>query len=268
MWLLPREKSSVSTATAQRDDLAVHEPRAAEQQRQRADLADAAADVAEEHRAERNGGEAARVQGRQRRGIGRRVHAGGEGGRLPAGHQNGVGGEQERAPGQRRIEKVLADAAEKLLDENDGEQRADDGQPPRSRGRHRERQQKAGDNGGKIADGVVFLQKTAVAPFKDHAADDAHHGHEQRAEAEEDHARNQRRHQRDDHVEHDRAGVARRADMGGGGYNEADVFVHLTCPPFLLFPEPWLPPRPGRRLLLRPLPSAPRHRPGSWPCRF
>ena len=141
------------------DDLAAQQVHAADEQRERADFAEAAGHGAEEH------GLISEVLRQRLAGL-HVAERGGHGGRVraddgrqaaghdPGGHEQRVGGEQERTAGERRVEEVLADAAVELLDDHDGEERADDRQPPLAVGRQGVREQDARDHGGQVADGV------------------------------------------------------------------------------------------------------------------
>ena len=52
----------------------------------------------------------------------------------PGGHGAGIAGQQERTAGQSGVQKVLADAAEELLDHHDGEEVTDEDHPQRGGG--------------------------------------------------------------------------------------------------------------------------------------
>ena len=200
------------------DDLAAQQVHAADEQRERADFAEAAGHGAEEH------GLISEVLRQRLAGL-HVAERGGHGGRVraddgrqaaghdPGGHEQRVGGEQERTAGERRVEEVLADAAVELLDDHDGEERADDRQPPLAVGRQGVREQDARDHGGQVADGVGLFHELAVSPLKEHARHDGHGQRDERLRAELPHADAQRREQGDDHVEHDLARAALGANL-------------------------------------------------------
>ena len=74
--------------------------------------------------------------------------------------------EKKRTSRQRRVEKVLSYAAEKLFYHDDGEKRTDYGYPVRYGGGEVETEQQAGHYGREIADRAGAVQYQAHEVFK------------------------------------------------------------------------------------------------------
>ena len=95
----------------------------------------------------------------QRRGGGQRVN--GHVGVDVGGHAGGEAEEQHDTAHQRGVGEVVAKAAEQLFRDDDGDERADNGDPERHAHGHVQRQNDAGDNGGQVAHGVGLFQQLA-----------------------------------------------------------------------------------------------------------
>ena len=106
-----------------------------------------------------------------------------------------------------RDKTALADAAVKLLYDDDGKEGADDGHPQRSVNGQAEHQQYAGDTCGKIVYRAGLLHKLAVAPLEEHCRCNAYCQKRQNLKAELIYAECHCRHKGDDNVEHNARGV-------------------------------------------------------------
>ena len=216
------------------DDLADHQVHAAQQQHQRGNLAQGAADAAQEHIhhgiGAGEGGEVAVLHHGQGGGGGDGISVGAEGGQLahghgPGGHGRGIAGQQSGAARQSGVEEVAADAAVQLLDHHNGEERADDDHPIGQRGGAHKGQQHTGDHGGQVANGLGLFQELAIAPLPEHAGGHGHQRQRQGAEAEYEHAHSQGGDHGDDHVHHDGPGALAGPDVGGGGRDQLQILV-------------------------------------------
>ena len=73
-------------------------------------------------------------------------------------HQRRPGQHEDRPRSQCGIHEILTQPAEKLLDQHNGQHRADRRHPPGSACWQIERQQQAGHNGAQVADGGLFMK--------------------------------------------------------------------------------------------------------------
>ena len=105
----------------------------------------------------------------------------------------------------RGVEGVVAESAERLLADAYREHAACGGHPERQVRRQVEGEEKAGEDGRKVADGVLALHRNAAERLGDEAGRDAGAGEEKRAEAEEEDRASERREKRDDDVQHEAA---------------------------------------------------------------
>ena len=156
---------------------------------------------------------------RQRRGRGNGVRE------DPRRHGLGEREEQDDTAHKRRVCKILADAAEQLLDGDDGHQTAEHGLPQRDGHRQVIRQNDARHHGGQIADGGFLMAEPFKAPLEKYAGCGAHRRHQQRPPAENHDGCNERRTKGDEHVAHDLPGRCAGIDMRGSG----DHKLHLTA---------------------------------------
>ena len=107
-----------------------------------------------------------------------------------------------RAP-KRRVDEVLPDPAEQLLDQNNGQERADGRDPPRRVRGKVERQQQAGDHRAQVRHGSGPAHVLLVQVFRGDRAEHGYDNQHQRASR----RKTRRRHtavgqQRDDDVQH------------------------------------------------------------------
>ena len=221
------------------DDLAQNQIHAADDQSQSADLADAAGDLADEqvNEAVILGHCAGIVQERKGRCHGSGVNGAPEcsGDQIFAAHNGRIGGQQEGAACQGGVQEVLADAAVELLYHHDGEEGADDGQPPGRRGRQNQSQQNTGDAGGQVADGAVLFQELAVAPLEEHGGGHGNRDDQQRIYAELPYRHGNGGEQSDYHVQHDAAGVGIGSDLRLVRYVKNNSFFLLVAHCFASF---------------------------------
>ena len=138
-------------------------------------------------------------------------------GEDPGRHGLGEREEQHDAAHERGVGKVLADAAEELLDRDDGDQTAEHGLPQRDGHRQVVGQNHARHHGGQIIDRGGLVAELFKAPLEKHARGGAHRRHEQRPPAEDDHSGDECRTQGDEHVAHDLPGRCAGIDMRGSG---------------------------------------------------
>ncbi len=132
----------------------------------------------------------------------------------PGGHHASPGSHHEGTRAERGVHEVLAEAAEQHLDDDDGEQRAEHDHPPGSRNRYVERDQRARDKAGQVADGVRVFYDFVINGFEHGARDHGNHGQDERARAEGVYRNAERREQCDQHIQHQAAGIVSRLDMG------------------------------------------------------
>ena len=143
--------------------------------------------------------------------------------------------EQHNAAHQSGVGKVHADAAEQLLDDDDGHQITDDELADGHAHGHVHSQNDAGDDGRQVADGVGLLEQLAVQPLKGHAGNDGHCRDQQRTHAKNDGRGHHAGAQGDDHVGHQALGGLFAAHMRGSRNNK--LRIHYLLPPFLISPR-------------------------------
>ena len=132
----------------------------AEQYRRFADFANAAGNVAKEHV------HIARFVTGKHGGAGGCIRTAEAGGQHKRRHAHGPAGKQYTARGKRGIDKVIANAAEKLLHEYYRKAAADYGQPPRRSGREVKANQQAGNGCAQVAYSYGFMRKLLPKVFK------------------------------------------------------------------------------------------------------
>ena len=153
----------------------------------------------------------------------------------PLVHRAGEADEQHDTAHQSGVRKVHADAAEQLLDHDDGHEVADeqltDGHPHR----HIQGEDDAGDYSRQVADGVCLLHQLAVQPLERHAGHDRHGSDQQGTQTKDDGRGHDARGQGHDHVGHQAGGRLLRAQVRGGRNNK--LRIHYLLPPFLISPR-------------------------------
>ena len=153
----------------------------------------------------------------------------------PVVHSAGKADEQHDTAHQSGVREVHADAAEQLLDHDDGHEVADEQLTDGHTHRHVHGEDDAGDDGGQIADGVCFLQQLAVQPLESHAGHDGHCGDQQSTQTKDNGRGHDARGQGHDHVGHQAGGRLLRAQVRGGRNNK--LRIHYLLPPFLISPR-------------------------------
>ena len=156
-------------------------------------------------------------------------------GEHPIVHGTGKADEQHDTAHQCRVCKVHADAAEQLLDHNDGNQVADDELADGHAHGHVHGQNDAGDHSGQVADGVCLLQQLAVQPLKGHTRHNGHCSDQQGTRAKDDCRGHHTGAQGNDHVGHQALGRFLTAQVRGGRNNK--LRIHYLLPPFLISPR-------------------------------
>ena len=136
-----------------------------------------------------------------------------------AGHDGGVG-------------HVIAQAAEQLLDDDDGDERAHDGHPPGQGGGQVKGQQHAGDGGGEVAHGDLTACQLAIAPLEEHTGGHRNDREDEGVDAKNQDRCDQRGQQGDTHPLHDLLRGVRPGDVGRGGNDE--FVAHYFFPPFFI----------------------------------
>ena len=144
-------------------NLADAQVNAADENRQLAGFAQHTAAVAQKQIHKVHAGNALAQQAEGGSG-GRRIHD--EVGLRIAAHQRRPADEQNRTRGQRRVHEVAADAAEHLLDEDDGNHAADHRQPPRRVRREVVRQQQTRHDGAPVANRHCPLRQLFPHKFR------------------------------------------------------------------------------------------------------
>ena len=145
-------------------------------------------------------------------------------GEHPGGHGHGVAHHQEGAAGQGGVHEVHTQAAEELLDHNDGEEVADEDRPVGQGHGADKGQQHAGDRSGQIAVGTGFFQKLAVGPLEELTAYHRHGGEDQGPGSEDIDGHGQSGDQGNEHIPHQPGGVHGGAHMGRRGHSQFDGF--------------------------------------------
>ena len=166
----------------------------------------------------------------QRRGGGQRVN--GHVGVDIGSHAGGEAKEQHDTAHQCGVGEVVANPAEQLLRDDDGDERADNGDPERHAHGHVQRQNDAGDNGGQVAHGVGLFQQLFINVLKRHTGQGGHSDQHQRLHAEDQTRGQHGGQQRNDNIAHQPAGGGCIADMRRGG-NDQTIFHGL----FASFPQ-------------------------------
>ena len=183
--------------------------------RQHADLAQHTAVEAQEHMQQVYAAQL--TAERQRRGGSQRVNA-----HIRVdvgGHTGGKAQEQDDTPDQRGVGEVVAQAAEQLLGDHDGDKRADNGDPQRHTHRHIQRKNHTGDHGGQVLDRDGLVQKHLVQILKKYTGKGGNDHQHQRAHTEDQSRRQHGGQQRNGYIAHQAAGGGFVPDMGRGGYN-------------------------------------------------
>ena len=133
------------------------------------------------------------------------------------GHPGGEGVQQDDAGGQSRVDKVLANAAEHLLDHHNGHHTAKHGDEGVDGDGQVQRQQNAGDHAAEVAHGLGALHHPAAQVLAEDAGGHTGEDDHRRPEAEQNHRGHHGRHQGDDDVQHNVLGSPPAVKMGGGG---------------------------------------------------
>ena len=158
-----------------------------------------------------------RERRRARHGINRRrAGRGGFGARreAPRCHRPRERYQHERARRERRIERVVAEPAERLLRDRDREHAAYYRHPERKIRREVQREQKTRQHGGKVAYAAFALHGEAAKSLGHHGRSDARDHQPHRTHAEEPHSAPRRWQERDDYVAHHRAYAVPRVRVG------------------------------------------------------
>ncbi len=132
----------------------------------------------------------------------------------PVIHSAGKADKQHDTAHQSGVRKVHADAAEQLLDNDDGNEVADEELTDGHTHGHVHGEDDAGDHSGQIADGVFLLQQLAVQPLKGHTGHNGNCRDQQSAQTEDDCRGNHTGDQSDDHVGHQALGGFLTAHAG------------------------------------------------------
>ena len=144
----------------------------------------------------------------------------GQAGLGPGRHVNGVAEHQERPRRQSRVQEILAQAAEELLDHHNGKEIADDQNPIGHRHRTDKGQKDAGDNGRQVAYGIALLHQPPIGPLKEDAGRSRDHSRDEGPEAKEEDGHAQGGYQRDDDIPHQISGVNGGGHVGRGCHFE------------------------------------------------
>ena len=158
----------------------------AQQDGQHANLAHHAAVQAQEHIQQADG--MAVYTGGQRRGGSQGIY-----GHIRVdvgGHAGGKAQKQHDTADQRGVGKVITQAAEQLLGDNDGHERTDNGDPDGHANGHVQRQDDAGDNGRQIPYRIGFVEQTLINVLKCHTGEGGD-DHQQQGPCAEDQCRSQ-----------------------------------------------------------------------------
>ena len=153
----------------------------------------------------------------------------------PGVHLAGKADEQEDTAHQSGVGKVHADAAEQLLDHDDGDEIAHDELANGHPHGDVQGQDDARDHSGQIADGIGLLEQLAVQPLKRHAGHDRHGSDQQGTQTKDDGRGHDARGQGHDHVGHQAGGRLLGAQVRGGRNNK--LRIHYLLPPFLISPR-------------------------------
>ena len=149
----------------------------------------------------------------------------------PGGHQVGEGTKQHTAC-KCGVHKVSAQTAIELLDHNNGESAAQNRGPVGGRSGQAHSQQKTGDAGGQIPDGIALACDTAVGVLKQDTGGDADGGDGQNTGAEEIDRHTPGGQKSDQHVPHDGLGGIGlrklRGDTASGGIDHLDTSSCLS----------------------------------------
>ena len=152
----------------------------------------------------------------------------------PGGHETGPGCHHERTGTECRVHKVLADAAEQHLNNDDAEQGTESAQPQRSCNRNVECDKYTRNQAGQVAYGVRVMNDFVVNGLKHKACHHCDNNMDQRTSAEGVNCNRQCRNKCDEHIEHKAPGVIIRLDMRRGGYDYfAKIISHFRFPPYL-----------------------------------
>lgn len=147
----------------------------------------------------------------------------------PGVHQQGPA-KQEGPRRQSGIDNVGANAAEELLDHDNGKKVTDENGPIGERHRADEGHQDARYHGRQVAGGVVLFHQPPVGPLEENAGRHGEHGQRQRPGAEEHHRAHQGRKQRQAHVQHNTAGGIGGMGVRRGGERQIQGFrVHFAA---------------------------------------
>ena len=136
-------------------------------------------------------------------------------GLRPGGHVGREGDEQEHAAHEGGVPDVLAQAAEGHLGDADGDDRADEHDPPGRRVRQVQAQEDTRHDRGEVAQGGGLLEEeTGDGPFQQEAGAHAHGHHEDLPPAVEDEGAEHRGQERDHDIQHQGPGGVLGMDVG------------------------------------------------------
>ena len=196
------------------DDLADDQIDAADQQRERADLAGRAAVESEEQlQQSRDLILAALSVERQRCRTCQGVSSLRQSRHRPCGHVCRERDEQEDTGRDRRVGEVLSDAAEELLHDYDREEASDDGLPEREVCRHVERDEQSRQSSGKISDCLFLMCDSVVDVLEEYAGCYAYDRQQQGPEAEDVNAGDPCRRECQKHRAHEPCSIRLRHDV-------------------------------------------------------
>ena len=137
----------------------------------------------------------------------------GAAGDRPCGHVGREGDEHEDTGSDRRVDEVLADAAEQLLNNHDGSEAANDSHPERQARRQVHSEQRAGQDRTQVTDCLLFFCNQIIQVLKYDAGCDANRSQDDRPGSELVYTNCKSRDQRDQHCTHDSCRVQRRYRM-------------------------------------------------------
>ena len=141
----------------------------------------------------------------------------------PVGHAARESQEQHHTTDNGRVGEVLAQAAEKLLDHDDGHQAAKDRLPQGNGDRQVHGQDQTGDGCGAVADGDGLFGALLIQKLKQNTGSDTYGADQQGASAKDDTRRNEGGTECDQNISHNGLRGSGGANMG----RDADIqFTH------------------------------------------
>ena len=154
------------------------------------------------------------------------------------GHSAGERGHEDDSGAQSRVDEVLADAAEHLLDDDDGDDRTQDNDPEGDVGGEVVGQEQTGDDSRQVCDGVFLLHCFPGEELSQNAGDDGDEDDRQGTKAEDDDCSDTGGDKGDDDIAHDAGRGVSRLLMRRSADRQFFGIDHFFAPASLMIALP------------------------------